>query len=70
METARLGNLDSAAFERLGRYNAASWKQTTQTLMLLGSADAGELLSRRVPAEISYRSQPMFNGAEASAASD
>jgi hypothetical protein len=35
-----LGNLDSGAFERLGRYNAASWKQTAhnQTLLLLGSA--------------------------------
>jgi len=33
----RLGNLDSAAFERLGRYNAALWKQTAQTLLLLGS---------------------------------
>jgi hypothetical protein len=34
----RLGNLDSGAFERLGRYNAALWKQTAQTLFLLGSA--------------------------------
>ena len=33
----RLGNLDGGAFERLGRYNAALWKQTTQTLLLLGS---------------------------------
>jgi hypothetical protein len=33
----RLGNLDSGAFERLGRYNAALWKQTAQTLFLLGS---------------------------------
>ena len=32
----RLGNLDSGAFERLGRYNAALWKQTAQTLFLLG----------------------------------
>jgi hypothetical protein len=32
----RLGNLDSGAFERLGRYNAALWKQTAQTLLLLG----------------------------------
>jgi hypothetical protein len=31
----RLGNLDSGAFERLGRYNAALWKQTAQTLYLL-----------------------------------
>jgi len=31
----RLGNLDSGAFERLGRYNAALWKQTAQTLLLL-----------------------------------
>jgi hypothetical protein len=30
----RLGNLDSG--ERLGRYNAALWKQTAQTLFLLG----------------------------------
>jgi len=33
----RLGNLDTGAFERLGRYNAALWKQTAQTLLLLGS---------------------------------
>jgi hypothetical protein len=33
----RLGNLDSGAFERLGRYNAALWKQTAQTLFLLGA---------------------------------
>jgi hypothetical protein len=33
----RLGNLDSTGFERLGRYNAALWKQTAQTLFLLGS---------------------------------
>ena len=33
----RIGNLDSGAFERLGRYNAALWKQTAQTLFLLGS---------------------------------
>jgi hypothetical protein len=32
----RLGNLDSGAFERLGRYNAALWKQAPQTLFLLG----------------------------------
>ena len=32
----RLGNLDGGAFERLGRYNAALWKQTAQTLFLLG----------------------------------
>jgi hypothetical protein len=33
----RLGNLGSGAFERLGRYDAALWKQTAQTLLLLGS---------------------------------
>jgi hypothetical protein len=33
----RLGNLDSGGFERLGRYNAALWKQTAQTLFLLHS---------------------------------
>ncbi len=33
----RLGNLDSGAFKRLGRYNATLWKQTAQTLLLLGS---------------------------------
>jgi hypothetical protein len=32
----RLGNLDSGVFDRLGRYNAALWKQTAQTLLLLG----------------------------------
>jgi hypothetical protein len=33
----RLGNLDGGSFERLGRYNAALWKQTAQTLLLLGA---------------------------------
>jgi hypothetical protein len=33
----RLGNLDNGAFDRLGRYNAALWKQTLQTLLLLQS---------------------------------
>jgi hypothetical protein len=33
----RLGNLDNGAFERLGRYNAALWRQTAQTLCLLRS---------------------------------
>jgi hypothetical protein len=33
----RLGNLDGGAFERLGRYSAALWRQTAQTLLLLGS---------------------------------
>jgi hypothetical protein len=32
----RLGNLDGGAFERLGRYNAALWKEPAQTLFLLG----------------------------------
>jgi hypothetical protein len=31
----RLSNVDDGAFERLGRYNAALWKQTAQTLFLL-----------------------------------
>jgi hypothetical protein len=31
----RLNNIDNGAFERLGRYNAALWKQTAQTLFLL-----------------------------------
>jgi hypothetical protein len=33
----RLGNIYDGAFERLGRYNATLWKQTAQTLLLLGS---------------------------------
>jgi hypothetical protein len=33
----RLGNLDGGAFGRLGRYNAALWRQTAQTLLLLGA---------------------------------
>jgi hypothetical protein len=33
----RFANLDGGVFERLGRYNAALWKQTAQTLLLLGS---------------------------------
>jgi hypothetical protein len=32
-----LNNLDAGTFERPGRYNAALWKQTAQTLLLLGS---------------------------------
>jgi hypothetical protein len=31
----RLNNVGNGAFERLGRYNAALWKQTAQTLFLL-----------------------------------
>jgi hypothetical protein len=31
----RLSNVDNGAFDRLGRYNAALWKQTAQTLFLL-----------------------------------
>ncbi len=34
----RLANLDSAVFDRLGRYEAALWRQTMQTLFALGSA--------------------------------
>ncbi len=34
----RLANLDSAVFDRLGRYEAALWRQTVQTLYALGSA--------------------------------
>jgi hypothetical protein len=33
----RLSNIDNGAFDRLGRYNAALWKQTAQTLFLLHS---------------------------------
>jgi hypothetical protein len=31
----RLSNVDNGAFERLGRYNAALWRQAVQTLFLL-----------------------------------
>src|SRR5689334_18753006 len=31
----RLANLDSGAFERLSRYEAALWRQTVQTLIAL-----------------------------------
>jgi hypothetical protein len=31
----RLSKVDNGAFERLGRYNSALWKQTAQTLFLL-----------------------------------
>jgi hypothetical protein len=31
----RLSNVDNGAFDRLGRYNAALWKQTAQTVFLL-----------------------------------
>jgi hypothetical protein len=34
----RLANLDSAVFDRLGRYEAVLWRQTVQTLLALGSA--------------------------------
>lgn len=33
----RLANLDSGVFERLGRYEAALWRQTLQTLLVLQS---------------------------------
>jgi hypothetical protein len=33
----RLSNVDNAVLDRLGRYNAALWKQTAQTLFLLHS---------------------------------
>jgi hypothetical protein len=33
----RLANLNNAAFERIGRYEAALWKQAAQTLLLLGN---------------------------------
>jgi hypothetical protein len=32
-----LGNVDNGAFDRLGQCNAASWKRTLQTLLLLQS---------------------------------
>jgi hypothetical protein len=31
------GGLDNGAFDRLGRYNTALWKQTVKTLLLLHS---------------------------------
>jgi hypothetical protein len=31
----RLSNVDNGAFDRLGHYNAALWKQTAQTLLLI-----------------------------------
>lgn len=34
----RLANLDNAMFERLGRYEAAIWRQTVQVLLALQSA--------------------------------
>jgi hypothetical protein len=34
----RLANLDSAIFDRVGRYEAALWRQTVQTLFALRSA--------------------------------
>jgi hypothetical protein len=33
----RLSKVDNDAFDRLGRYNTALWKQTAQTLLLLHS---------------------------------
>jgi hypothetical protein len=33
----RLANLDSGIFERLNRYEAALWRQTVQTFMVLQS---------------------------------
>jgi hypothetical protein len=32
----RVANLDNGVFERLGRYKVVLWKQTAQTLLLLG----------------------------------
>jgi hypothetical protein len=45
----RLGNLDSGAFERLGQYDAALWKQTAQTLLLLGSLRRRRYLGEHPP---------------------
>ena len=39
----RLGNLDGGAFERLGRYNAALWKQTLRRCSCLAQSNAGDL---------------------------
>jgi hypothetical protein len=45
----RLGNLDNGALERLSRYNAALWKQTAQTLLLLGSIRRRRCLREHPP---------------------
>jgi hypothetical protein len=44
----RLNNVDNGAFERLGRYNAALWKQTAQTLFLLQTFRRPPLYHRAV----------------------
>ena len=33
----RLAHIDSGVFDRLGRYEAALWRQTVQTMFALGS---------------------------------
>jgi hypothetical protein len=43
----RLSNVDNGAFDRLGRYNAALWKQTAQTLFLLHSVPKDTSLPHR-----------------------
>jgi hypothetical protein len=59
----RRAKLDSGAFERLGRYDAALWKQTAQTLLLLGpirrssSASLGRFL-RKCIASLEVPSTP------------
>lgn len=37
----RLANLDSGAFERLGRYEMSLWRQTVQIILLLNSINHG-----------------------------
>jgi hypothetical protein len=52
----RLSNVDNGAFERLGRYNAALWRQTAQTLFLLHSIcrTSGRLFPKAGPQRKSF----------------
>jgi hypothetical protein len=53
----RLADLDSGAFERLGRYEAALWRQVRQTIFTL------EALRWRAPRARSWRTQDRWQRA-------
>jgi hypothetical protein len=53
----RLANLDNGAFERLGRYEGALWRQVRQTIFTL------EALRWRAPGARNWRTQDRWQRA-------
>jgi hypothetical protein len=51
----RLADLDNGVFERLGRYEAALWRQIRQTLFTLEALRWGNLNARRPRMQFSWR---------------